>query len=346
MIGKVLCRSEACLVSASDHRDSNSLPDRGIVDTLEFARVSAPEARFSMSQSTTSWAIRDDGCSRVLSIGDRQFKTNYSRNIIELLISRKGPERASQFLVHQAERSWFLKPLFDILNKEHRLLRILEVGCSAGHLTEFLNEQPSIGEIYSYDVDRAMVDVARIKQEELRLSKVKRIDHYTVRATQALPYENDFFDVVIAAAIVEHLPYEGRHIYVDEYYRVLRDGGLIGFWDTPNRYYPFESHSVGLPFISLLPPHIAYAYARIFKRKMKEVSFPLFVRAGTGWRNSSYYELLPKSLMIDVIDVSEDFGYRSGCGRFGTFIAKMLRVPPRFFSPSLNVLFRKVRQYE
>jgi ubiquinone/menaquinone biosynthesis C-methylase UbiE len=301
---------------------------------------------FSMSQSTGSWAIEDDGSSRVLTIGDRRFTTNYSRNIIELLITRKGPERASQFLVHQAERSWFLKPLFERLNAERRQLRILEVGCSAGHLTEFLNEQPSIAEIYAFDVDKAMVDVARLKRDELSLAKVKRIDHFTVRTTQSLPYENDVFDVVIAAAIVEHLPYEDRHRYVDEYYRVLRVGGLIGFWDTPNRYYPLESHSVGLPLISLLPPQIAYAYARVLKTKMKDVSFPLFVRAGTGWRNSSYYELLPKSLMIDVADVSKEFGYESGSGRIGQLIAKMLRVPPSFFSPSLNVLFRKVRQYE
>jgi 2-polyprenyl-3-methyl-5-hydroxy-6-metoxy-1,4-benzoquinol methylase len=299
-----------------------------------------------MAQNTTSWAIDDDGCSRVLSIGDRQFRTNYSRKIIELLITRKGPERASQFLLHQADRCWFLKPLFDRLNNERRQLRILEVGCSAGHLTEFLNEQPAAGEIYSFDVDRAMVDVARLKQHELSLLKVKRIDHFPVRATQALPYENEFFDVVIAAAIVEHLPFESRHLYVDQYYRVLREGGIIGFWDTPNRYYPFESHSVGLPFVSLLPPQIAYAYARLFKAKMQDVSFPLFVRAGTGWRNSSYYELLPKSLMIDVEDVSEEFGYEPGCGRLGTFTAKVLRVPPCFFSSRLNVVFRKTRVYE
>ncbi len=299
-----------------------------------------------MPQTCTTWAIEDDGSCRVLTIGDRRFRTNYSRNIIELLITRKGPERASQFLVHQAERPWFLKPLFDRLNTGPRPLRILEVGCSAGHLTEFLNEQPSTGEIYAFDVDRAMVDVARLKQQELRLSKVKRIDHFPVRTTEALPYDSDFFDLVIAAAVVEHLPYEGRDRYVDEYYRVLRDGGLIGFWDTPNRYYPFESHSVGLPLISLLPPQIAYAYARLCKAKMKEVSFPLFVRAGTGWRNSSYYELLPKSLLIDVADVSEEFGYQPGSGPWGRFFAKMLRVPPSFFSPSLNVVFKKVRQYE
>ena len=115
-----------------------------------------------------------------------------------------------------------------------------------------------------------MVDVARLKQQELNLCKVKRVDHYTVQQTRSLPYENDFFDVVIAAAVVEHLPFESRHMYVDEYYRVLREGGVVGFWDTPNQYYPFESHSVGLPLISLLPPQIAYAYARLVQTSQDE----------------------------------------------------------------------------
>lgn len=50
--------------------------------------------------------------------------------------------------------------------------------------------------------------------------------------------------------------------------------------------------------------------------------------------------------MIDVADVSQEFGYQSGCGRFCRLIAKMLRVPAPFFTPRLNVVFRKVRQYE
>lgn len=100
------------------------------------------------------------------------------------------------------------------------------------------------------------------------------------------------------------------------------------------------------PSFPCYPPQIAYAYARVLKAKMKEVSFPLFVRAGTGWRNSSYYELLPKSIMIDVADVSEEFGYQSGSGRLGKMLARIMRVPSSFFSPSLNVVFRKVRQYE
>lgn len=301
----------------------------------------------AMAQATTSWTIEDDGAARTLTIGTRRVTTSYSTKLIELLIARKGPERASQFLVHRTDRAWFLAPLFDVLNRTRTGLNVLEVGCSAGHLTEYLDEQPCIDSIHSFDVDKAFVDVVRLKQHELGLRKVKCVDHFSIRSTQALPYEDDYFDLVIVAAVVEHLPFENRHLYVDEYYRVLKEGGLVGFWDTPNRWYPIESHSIGLPFISLLPPPIAYAYARLFKReKMRDVGFPLFVRAGTGWRNSSYHELLPQSVMADVEDVSNGFGYQPGAGRWGRIFAQLLKVPPAFFAPSFNLVFKKVRQYD
>ena len=53
---------------------------------------------------------------------------------------------------------------------------------------------------------------------------------------------------------------------------------------------PFESHSVGLPLISLLPPQIAYAYARLFKHsKMKDVNLPIIC---SRWYRVEEFQLL------------------------------------------------------
>jgi ubiquinone/menaquinone biosynthesis C-methylase UbiE len=149
-------------------------------------------------------------------------------------------------------------------------------------------------------------------------------------------------------AVVEHLPIPNRYVYVDEYYRVLKTGGLIGFWDTPNKYYFYESHSIGLPFLQNMKPHNAFIYSKLFKKKMKNISFAEFVRAGGGWQNSSYYELLPRTLMIDVKDVSKDFGYNSCVhkNRFLNKILKMINVTEPFFNPNLEVVFEKIKNYE
>lgn len=290
------------------------------------------------------YIINDLGCERVLIAGNKEYRTYYSRRVIELLIKRKGLKRATQYFTHKEKRAKFLDPLFHYLNRETKSLKVLEVGCSSGHITEYLNEQPCIGEIYNYDIDKAFVEITHIKKDELNLNKVKRIDHFSIQDTLSLPYEDNFFDLIVVLAVVEHLPYENRHVYVDNYYKKLKVGGIIGFWDTPNRFFPLERHSIGLPFVHWLSPQIAFVYAKLLG-KLKESSFPDFVRAGTGWRNSSYYELLPKSLMIHLKDISEEMGYFYE-GRFVRFLSRFLDVPVAFFTPSLNVVFRKERDYE
>ena len=292
------------------------------------------------------WTITDLGDERILAVDGVEYKTNYSQNIIERLINRKGAQRASLYLTFQDVRTHHLLTLFRKLNTSTEQLRVLEVGCSAGQITEYLNEQDCIGEIYAFDVDRAFVDITRLKVDELNLDKVKDVRHLSVKESQFLPYDNNYFDVIIVVAVVEHLPFENRHLYVDQYYKKVKTGGIVGFWETPNKYYPFESHSHKLPFVQLLPPQMAYSYVRIVqRRKNRELPFTEFARAGGGWRNSSYYELLPKELMLDVEDVSEEYGY-SARGWKRAILSRVFKVPAAFFDPYLNVVFRKVLDYE
>jgi len=298
-----------------------------------------------MLNDTNKYKIKEQGNERILFVEGKEYRTYYSKKIIEAIIDRKGIDRAPQYFKHKKERIKYLEPLFKSLNETSTDLRVLEVGCSSGHITEYLNEQRSVKEIYTYDIDKAFVDITRIKKDELNLQKVKSIKHLTNQTTLNLPYESDFFDLVIVLAIVEHLPYENRYIYVDEYYRILKVNGIIGFWDTPNRYFPYEHHSIGLPFLQVFPPQIAYMYARLFRKKMKMVSFPEFVRAGTGWRNSSYYELLPKTNMVDIQDISQEFGYKSK-SKLARAISIVFNIPDSFFSSSLNVVFKKLKDYE
>ena len=92
--------------------------------------------------------------------------------------------------------------------------------------------------------------------------------------------------------MVEHLPARNRRAQVDEYYRVLAPGGHIAILDTPNRLFPLETHSIGLPLVQWLPSRLAYAYARLARpRKFGAVSYESFVADGTGWRNATLARL-------------------------------------------------------
>jgi hypothetical protein len=184
-----------------------------------------------------------------------------------------------------------------------------------------------------------------MKAGEMGLAKVAGVDHFDARGTLDLPYEDRSFDLVVVLAVVEHLPAEIRWACVDEYYRKAKCGGLIGFWETPNRAWPFETHSVGLPGVQWLPAQWAFSYARMFKPAYRDVSFPDFVRAGTGWRNAAYEDLLPKTLAMDVRDVSEEMGYPVR-GRRAAWLGRLFRLPPVFFAPWFNVVFRIEKDYE
>ncbi|MBF0355171.1 MAG: methyltransferase domain-containing protein [Alphaproteobacteria bacterium] len=317
----------------------------------------------TVSDALAEWQVEDFGKSRRLTVNGSSHETPYSKGVIEQIVARKGALRAVKYLTLNRSRIAYVKPLSEWLTRQGGVgLRILEVGCEAGHITEYLNAQSFVGEIFAYDVDKAFVDVVELKRYDLKLGKVARIDHLTSEQTLDLPYPDASFDVIIVLAVVEHLPFENRHRHVDAIWRKLKPGGIIAFLDTPNRWYPFETHSVGIPLIARLSPEPAFLYARVMGR-LKGVSFAEFMRPGTGWRNASYSECLPKGRMVVAEDISREAGYgfpfflRHTAGRWRkglklifwgplAWTCTRLGIPFEFFAPNLQLVFRKGTDYE
>jgi SAM-dependent methyltransferase len=233
---------------------------------------------------------------------------------------------------------------------------VLEVGCSFGHITEYLNDQPLVATIDSFDVDADFVEMARAKVEDLRLTKVRRLLHLTDEETTRLPFADAGFDLVLAIGVVEHLAPEGRSRHVNEWWRVVAPGGYLVVLDTPNRAFPLETHSVGLPAIQWLPPRLAFAYARLARAQFRGVSFEQFDRHG-AWRNAWRRECLPSGDRAALSDVTEEAGYgwrffrdtaRSRTRRAllpvfamacGTL--RLLGLPPSLALPYFNIVLRK-----
>jgi SAM-dependent methyltransferase len=310
--------------------------------------------------SEPSFQLADLGDRRVLTVDGRRHETRYSARVVRLLIERKGARRAPLYFPFKEERArLFLAPLLGYLRgRGARALSVLEVGCSFGHMTEYLAEQPEIGEIRCFDTDPAFVDIVRAKVEELGLAKVREVLLLGNDETRRLPWPDARFDLVLVVGVVEHLPARNRRAQVDEYYRVLAPGGHIAILDTPNRLFPLETHSVGLPLVQWLPARLAYAYARVARPgKFRAVRYESFVADGTGWRNATLAECLPAAGGAGLVDVTEEAGYgwrffrdtaRSRTRRallpaFAGAVA-LLRAagrPPSLALPYLNLLFRK-----
>jgi len=311
--------------------------------------------------SEPRYELVDLGDHRVLTVDGKQYVTQYSERIIRALIERKGIRRTPPYLSYKETRGpHFLGPLFRYLRyRSVAHLRTLEVGCSFGHMTEYLAELPEVTELYTFDTDPAFVAIVRAKVEEMRLVKVRAIDLLSNDQTRRLRYPDGAFDLVIACGVIEHLPIRNRRAQVDEYYRVLRPGGYFAILDTPNRLFPVETHSVGLPLVQWLPPRAAFLYARVARpRKFHHETFQGFNMDGTGWRNATLWECLPSAGWRVIKDLTEEAGYgwhffrdtaRSRTRRallpLFAMLCRVLRAagqPPSFCLPYLNLLFRKL----
>ena len=306
------------------------------------------------------YRLEDLGDRRVLTVGGREYATTYSARVVRMLVERKGAARTPPYFSYKETRGrFFLDPLFTYLRgRGARDLTVLEVGCSFGHITEYLAERPEVRDITTFDTDPAFAAIARVKVEELGLDRVKAVRLFSNDETRRLPYPDGSFDLVVVLGVVEHLPVRGRRQMVDEYYRVLAPGGHITVLDTPNRFFPLETHSVGLPLIQWLPPPVAYAYAKAARPgRLRGVNYAGFVMDGTGWRNASLRECLPSSGMRGLEDVTEQAGYgwrffrdtaRSRTRQallpaFALVCAGLARIgrPPSLALPYLNLVFRK-----
>ena len=304
--------------------------------------------------------IVDLGDRRVLETGGREYPTRYSARVIRMLIERKGPRRAPLYFDFKDTRGrLFLDPLFAYLRARCATrLRVLEIGCSFGHMTEYLAEQPEVAALTTFDTDHAFVELTRAKVDELGLSVVREVRHLDQDATRGLPWADGAFDLVLAVGVVEHLPARSRRAQVDEYYRVLTPGGHIAILDTPNRWFPLETHSVGLPLVQWLPPRVAWRYARLGRpRVYRQVAFDEFVADGTGWRNATFADCLPSWGRAGLTDLTEPIGYgwaffrRTARSRTRRAVLPLLGAvaralqalgrPPSLALPYLNLVFRK-----
>jgi ubiquinone/menaquinone biosynthesis C-methylase UbiE len=106
--------------------------------------------------------------------------------------------------------------------------KILEIGCGRGFYVNNLAKFYPKAKIWGVDLNKTYLEKAKLGAEKNEV--LMEAD-----ATK-LPFENDFFDRIIASEILEHIPNDKKAL--EEMYRVLKTGGTA-IITVPNHDYPF-----------------------------------------------------------------------------------------------------------
>ncbi len=123
-----------------------------------------------------------------------------------------------------------------VLGKVHKALgglrafgRSLEVGAGTGYFSLNMLQAGVVADAVCTDISPGMLDALEANARRLDL------DVTTVACdAEALPFEDESFDLVFGHAVLHHLPNLDRAF--GEFRRVLRPGGRLFFAGEPSRY--------------------------------------------------------------------------------------------------------------
>ena len=118
--------------------------------------------------------------------------------------------RAERFNAENAG-AWFS------LLKVKNGMKVLEVGCGGGLFTNMIKKYYPDCEVYGIDLDENHIKFAKNRCRELNLAV-----NYAVADIKALPFPDNYFDLVFSHTVVEHLPFAD---FILEQKRVLKTGG-------------------------------------------------------------------------------------------------------------------------
>lgn len=163
-----------------------------------------------------------------------------------------------------------------------RLARALDAGCGVGMYVAAL--QAHAQQVFGFELEPNYLRQAQENVPSAGLQQARG---------EALPYPDDFFDLILSHEVLEHVQDDRRA--TAELVRTLRPGGRAVIF-APNRLYPFETHGHywqgnyhfgNTPLINYLPDPLRNRLAphvRVYTRRgllALFVGLPVLVRCHT-----------------------------------------------------------------
>ena len=103
-------------------------------------------------------------------------------------------------------------------------IKILDIGCGTGKIINYFNKNTN--KIYAVDVYN-------------QIDKNIVIKNFNQVSSAELPFEDNYFDIIISNHVVEHI--QEQRLHMQEIYRCLNSKGIC-YYATPNKNFPIEPH--------------------------------------------------------------------------------------------------------
>lgn len=141
--------------------------------------------------------------------------------------------------------------------------RVLDIGSENGTAIAAVLQGAGVapGNVYIADIDREAVEGGH---------RLYGFSPVVIPESGRLPFDDGFFDVIYCSSVIEHVTVPKADVWAvrsgrefrriaderqTEFAREIRRLGRGYFVQTPNRWFPIESHT-WLPFVGYLPRHL------------------------------------------------------------------------------------------
>ena len=108
----------------------------------------------------------------------------------------------------------------DVYDAKRSVGRILDAGCGIGRYAVFFAEQGF--DVYGMDISKEAIEIA-----DAWLAKKGLKADLRVGDVEKLPFDDEFFGVVISDGVLDHIPFSNAKKAIKEIERVLAPNGYI-----------------------------------------------------------------------------------------------------------------------
>lgn len=287
------------------------------------------------------------GTASALTNHDSRLSAEFERRLARYMggydsSSPLAPRYRAWYEDHAGGRSdWFREDLIWRLESAHPLSgrRVLDLGCGTGSSSVVLAEHGAV--VVGVDTEQMNLDVATQRAKDLGMEhccSFVRIPYLGVE-TSLLPFRNESFDLCTLIGVLEHMLPSERRACAAEIRRVLKPGGELFIFDTPNRAYPLDHHTTHLWFLGWMPQALAARYATLRKRFDPNQDFARY--GGNGVSRNEIDRLFPRSAWR----VSYDRTLEEVAKDFGFLVSHVTGLPPSWKDGLRSRLIKVAREF-